>query len=59
MKEKLYSIFTHIYARDVKRKKGEDHTYCYASSFEHYLLHLVYVASLPLLTEKIASDLTV
>lgn len=42
---KLYSIFTHIYARDVK-KKGEDHTYCYAFSFEYHLLHLKTLKSL-------------
>lgn len=25
------------------KNKGEDHTYCYAFSFEYHLLHLVYV----------------
>lgn len=39
MKESC-TVYVLIYARDVQ--KGDNHTYCYAFSFEHHLLHLVY-----------------
>lgn len=37
--EESCTVYSLIFMLEMLKKKGEDHTYCYAFSFEYHLLH--------------------